>query len=159
LIIDVRDNQGGFVDTMLDTLGLFIDGGSIGVTRGRGARQKEEIPRGRIIPDLAHVPIVVLIGDETVSAAEMFAVGMRVRERARIVGVPSAGNNENLLAHGLPDGSRLWLAEYAYYLPDGSLLEGHGVRPDRVVDAEWWRFNALDDPQIQAALEELKMKN
>jgi carboxyl-terminal processing protease len=159
LIIDLRDNQGGFVSTMLDTLGLFVDGGLIGVTRGRDARHKQEIPKGQIIPALEGVPIAVLVGDETVSAAEMFAAGMRVRERARIVGVPSAGNTENLLAHDLPDGSRLWLAEYAYYLPDGSLLEGQGVQPDRTVDVEWWRFDPPDDPQVQAALDELRVEN
>ncbi|MEO7911711.1 MAG: S41 family peptidase, partial [Roseiflexaceae bacterium] len=159
LIIDLRNNQGGFVSTMLGTLGLFVDGGSIGVTRGRDARQKQEIPKGQAIPALAGVPIVVLVGDQTVSAAEMFAAGIRVRARARIVGVPSAGNTENLLAHNLPDGSRLWLAEYAYYLPDGSLLEGHGVLPDREVAAEWWRFDQLDDPQVQAALAELRIEN
>jgi C-terminal peptidase prc len=158
LVIDLRDNQGGFVDAMLGTLALFVDGGTIGVVRGRGSRHKQDIPRGRVIPEIADLPIAVLIGDETVSAAEMFAAGMRVRERGRIVGVPSAGNTENLLAHDLPDGSRLWLAEYAYLLPDGSLLEGQGVRPDREVDAEWWRFDPPDDPQIQAAIEELRVE-
>jgi len=159
LIIDLRDNQGGIVSTMLDTLGLFVDGGLIGVTRGRDARHKQEIPPGKTIPALEGVPIVVLLGDQTVSAAEMFAAGMRVRERARIVGVPSAGNTENLLAHNLPDGSRLWLAEYAFYLPDGSLLEGQGVLPDRELNVEWWRFDPLDDPQVQAALQELNIAN
>jgi C-terminal processing protease CtpA/Prc len=81
---------------------------------------------------------------------------MRVRGRARIVGTTSAGNTENLLPHNLADGSLLWLAEYAYRLPDGSLLEGKGVQPDRVVDAQWWRFAPADDPQIQAALQELR---
>ena len=159
LIIDLRNNQGGFVSTMLGTLGLFVDGGAIGVTRGRDARQKQEIPKGQTIPALDGVPIIVLIGDQTVSAAEMFAAGIRVRQRARIVGVPSAGNTENLLAHNLPDGSRLWLAEYAYYLPDGSLLEGQGVRPDREVAAEWWRFDPAADPQVQAALAELSIEH
>jgi C-terminal peptidase prc len=159
LIVDVRDNQGGFVHAMLETLGLFVDGGSIGSTRGRDARQQQQIPKGQTIAALDGVPIVVLVGDESVSAAEMFAAGMRVRARARIVGVPSAGNTENLLGHDLPDGSRLWLAEYAYVLPDGSLLEGQGLQPDRVVDVEWWRFDPSDDPQIQAALQELKIEN
>jgi C-terminal peptidase prc len=159
LIIDVRDNPGGFRDTMLDTLAIFIDGGSIGSTRGRNTRQRLDIPSGRTMAALQGVPIVVLTGDETVSAAEMFAAGMRVRERAPIVGTASAGNTENLLPHNLPDGSRLWLAEYAYRLPDGSLLEGQGLRPDREVDAEWWRFTPADDPQIEAALQELRPAN
>jgi C-terminal processing protease CtpA/Prc len=156
LILDVRDNPGGFIDTMLDTMALFVDGGIIGASSGRTSREKLEVPAGKTLPALVGVPIVVLTSDETVSAAEMFAAGLRVRERARVVGTTSAGNTENLLLHELPDGSRLWLAEFAYHLPDGSLLEGNGVRPDREVDVEWWRYGSADDPQIQAAIEELR---
>ncbi len=155
LIIDVRDNGGGFIHLMLETLGIFIDGGTIGSSGGRQAHDDLEIPKGQVIPQLASVPIVVLTSTDTVSAAEMFAAGMRVRGRARFVGTTTAGNTENLLAHEFSDGSRLWLAEMAYQLPDGSLLEGVGVRPDREIDADWWRFAPADDPQIQAALEEL----
>jgi C-terminal processing protease CtpA/Prc len=88
----------------------------------------------------------------------MFATGMRVRGRARLVGTTTAGNTENLLRHELSDGSWLWLAELAYHLPDGSLLEGVGARPDREIDAAWWRYAPTDDPQVQAALEELEPK-
>ena len=156
LIIDVRDNGGGFINQMLEILGLFIDGGTIGSSGGRQAHDDLEIPSGQRVPQLAGVPIVVLTSADTVSAAEMFTAGMRVRGRARLVGTTTAGNTENLLAHDFPDGSRLWLAEMAYHLPDGSLLEGVGMRPDREIDAEWWRFAPADDPQVQAALEEFR---
>jgi C-terminal peptidase prc len=162
LIVDVRDNGGGYIDAMLDTIGLFVNGGTIGTSAGRKGSDKLIVPKGQTIEPLAGVPIVVLIGEDTVSAAEMFAAGMRVVGRARIVGTPSAGNTENLLLHSFDDGSRLWLAEYAYRLPDGSLLEGHGLQPDRLVVAEWWRYPPADDPQVRAALEELRdlrMKN
>jgi carboxyl-terminal processing protease len=86
----------------------------------------------------------------------MFAAALQARVRARVVGLPSAGNTENLNGHDFDDGSRLWLAEYAYRLPDGSQIEGRGVQPDRVVDAEWWRFLPADDPQVLAAVAELK---
>jgi C-terminal peptidase prc len=156
LIIDVRDNSGGFIDLMLDMLGLFVDGGSIGSSGGRILREDLPIPSGQVLPAYAKLPIVVLTSKETVSAAEMFAAGMRVRGRARMIGTTTAGNTENLLLHEFPDGSRLWLAELAYHLPDGSLLEGAGVRPDRTVEADWWRFDPTDDPQVQAALGELR---
>jgi C-terminal peptidase prc len=158
LIIDVRQNGGGSVNQMLDVLGLFVDAGSIGSSGGRQLREDLTIPTGQTLPGLANVPIVVLTSEDTVSAAEMFTAGMRVRGRARIVGTTTAGNTENLLQHTFSDGSRLWLAELAYHLPDGSLLEGVGVRPDRVVEAEWWRYAPADDPQIQAALKELQHK-
>lgn len=152
LILDVRDNGGGFIEVMLDTLGLFADGGSIGSSASRRAREELTIPDGQLAPGLEDVPIVVLIGEGTASAAEMFAAGMRARERATLIGTTSAGNTENLVLHNFSDGSRLWLAEYAYRLPDGSLIEDVGVQPDQVVEARWWRFAPEDDPQVRAAL-------
>jgi C-terminal peptidase prc len=158
LIVDVRDNGGGRVDLMLNTIGLFVDGGSIGSSIGRDRSDELTVPSGKTIPQFANVPIVVLTSPDTVSAAEMFSAGMQTLNRARIVGVNSAGNTENLLPHTLPDGSRLWLAELTFRLPDGSQIEGRGVQPDRGVDVEWWRYEPDADPQIQAAIEELRGK-
>ncbi|MCU0491765.1 MAG: S41 family peptidase [Chloroflexaceae bacterium] len=156
LILDIRSNGGGRVDLMLNTLGLFIDGGSIGSTSGREFRREQEIPSGQTIPQLLGVPIVVLTSENSVSAAEMFAAGMQVLQRARLVGTPTAGNTENLFPYDFDDGSRLWLAQVAYRLPDGTLIEGRGVLPDRTVEGDWWEFDASNDPYIRAALEELQ---
>jgi C-terminal peptidase prc len=155
LILDVRGNDGGSIQAMLDTLALFLDGGTIGSSRGRRGTNRLNVPAGRTLPALRGVPLVVLTDSETVSAAEMFAAGLQARGRGRVVGEPSAGNVENLVIHTLEDGSQLWLAEYAFRLPDGTLLEGRGVQPDRVVRAEWWRYGPADDPQVRAAQEEL----
>jgi C-terminal peptidase prc len=156
LIVDVRDNSGGRIDLMLDTIGLFANGGSIGSSRGRRPGGQLRVPRGETLPAYAETPIAVLIGADTASAAEMFAAGMRALGRATIVGVASSGNLENLVPHAFDDGSRLWLAELTYQLPNGSQLEGRGVQPDRVVDVEWWRYEAGDDPQVKAAIDELR---
>lgn len=156
LIIDLRDNGGGRIDLMLSTLGLVQDGGSIGKSSGRVREQELRVPAGQVIPELADTPIVVLIGPDSASAAEMFAAGIRYLGRARIVGEPSAGNTENIVPHDLADGSRLWLAELTYRLPDGTEIEGIGVQPDRVVEGEWWRYAPEDDPQIIAAIELLR---
>jgi C-terminal processing protease CtpA/Prc len=53
----------------------------------------------------------------------------------------------------LAGGAELEIAEWAYYLPDGSSIEGSGLQPDVVVDGFWWVENPAEDPQIQAALE------
>ena len=159
LIIDVRNNSGGRVDLMLNTLGLFINGGSIGTTGGRTASDEQEIPSDQTIAALNGVPIVVLTSNETVSAAEMFAAGMQVLGRATLVGTATAGNTENLLAHYFSDGSRLWLAQLAYRLPNGTLIEGRGVIPDHEVTSDWWRYTVEEDPQIVAAISELRAQN
>lgn len=156
LIIDVRSNSGGYVHLMRNTIALFHDGGSIGSTSGRSDREEQVIPTGRTIAAMEGVPITVLISEESASAAEMFAAGMQVLGRARIVGTPSAGNTENLYSYSFDDGSRLLLAQVAYRMPDGTLIEGRGVIPDREVDVEWWRYNPPDDPQVLAAIEEIR---
>jgi C-terminal peptidase prc len=156
LVIDVRTNGGGYVYLMSNVIALFHDGGSIGSTSGRDEGEDERIPGGRVIAGLQGVPITVLTGPETVSAAEMFAAGMQVLGRAKVVGLPSAGNTENLSAYNFEDGSRILLAEVAYKLPDGTLIEGRGVIPDRTVDAEWWRYAPDDDPQIRAAIKVMR---
>jgi C-terminal peptidase prc len=157
LIVDVRDNGGGRLDLMLDTIGLFADGGTIGSSRGRANSSRLRVPRGDVLPELEGTPIVVLVGEETASAAEMFAAGMRALGRARVVGTASSGNVENLVSHDMEDGSRLWLAELTFQLPDGTGLEGSGVQPDRVVEADWWKYAPADDPQVRVAVEELSL--
>ncbi|WP_322511113.1 S41 family peptidase, partial [Chloroflexus sp.] len=156
MIIDVRDNSGGYIHVMRNIIALFHDGGSIGASVGRREREEQRIPRGRTIPGLTTIPVVVLVSDETASAAEMFAAGMRIVRQATIVGVPSAGNTENLYGYDFSDGSRLLLAQVAYQLPDGTLIEGTGVVPDILIEVEWWRFPPDQDPQLQAAIEHLQ---
>lgn len=156
LIIDVRTNLGGYVYQMENTIGFFVDGGTIGSTKGRRQSIEIEIPSGRRFEALNGTPIVVLISDETASAGEMFASGMQTLKRATIIGTPSSGNTENLRGMDFFDGSRLWLAELVFSRPDGSTIEDVGVQPDRVVPAEWWQYTTADDPQIKAALEEIQ---
>lgn len=153
MIIDVRDNSGGYIHVMRNIIALFHDGGSIGASVGRNDREEQRIPRGRTIPELTRIPVVILISEETASAAEMFTAGMRILRQATVVGVPSSGNTENLYGYDFSDGSRLLLAEVAYQLPDGTLIEGTGIIPDVLIEAEWWRFPPEQDPQLLAAQE------
>lgn len=155
LVIDVRSNSGGYVHLMRNTIALFQDGGSIGSTSGRAVNEDQPVPGGQTIAGMAGVPVVVLVGPDTASAAEMFAAGMQVLGRARVVGLPSAGNTENLYNYSFDDGSRLLIASVAYRLPDGTLIEGRGVLPDRVVDVEWWRYPLEQDPQLLVAVDEI----
>lgn len=155
IIIDVRANGGGRVDLMLNTIGLFADGGTIGWSMDRLTKRSIGVPQGNTMPQLNGIPVVILTSEDTVSAAEMFAAGMRALTGARIVGTTTAGNTENLRSHTLADGSRLWLAELAYLLPDNTPNEGHGVQPDQVIHADWWRYDLEDDPQIREAVRQL----
>jgi Periplasmic protease len=158
LVIDVRDNGGGRVDYMLESVGLFAERCRIGSTESRRGDKDLYTPKGSLIPELAGIPVAVLINDGSVSAAEMFAAGMRECVGAKLVGITTAGNTENLRGYTLVDGSELWLAELIYILPNGEPNEGRGVEPDLTVEAEWWRFDPQDDPYVLAALDLLAVK-
>jgi carboxyl-terminal processing protease len=153
LLVDVRDNGGGRVDYMLNSVGLFAEDCLIGSTESRRGDNELYTPYGLVMPEIAELPVAVLINDGSVSAAEMFAAGMRECIGAKLVGMTTAGNTENLRGYTLADGSELWLAELIYILPNGEPNEGKGVEPDRSIDAEWWRFDPQDDPHVQAAIE------
>ncbi|MGC9334603.1 MAG: S41 family peptidase [Anaerolineae bacterium] len=155
LIVDVRANPGGDVEALLDTLALFIPGGSMGTQAGRKETHNLLIPEGETMPELEGLPIVVLIGPQTSNAGEWFAAGMQLYGRATIVGMPSAGNTESVVWHELSDGSVVAIAERVYRLPDGTLLEGRGVQPDVLVPMDWWLYGAENDPQMHTAIEML----
>jgi len=137
LIIDVRNNLGGSADELLQTLALFIDGGSIGSVRGREEVAPFVIPSGQTLASFKDVPIVVLTSPDSTSGGEVFAAGMQALQRAQIVGLPTAGNTENVVSHGLSDGSEIYLAERIYHLPNGTTIEDRGVQPDLQVDVPW----------------------
>jgi C-terminal processing protease CtpA/Prc len=93
------------------------------------------------------------VDKNTESAAEVLAANLQARGRARIVGSTSMGNTEDTYYYNLDDGSRLWIAEAAYSLPDGTNLEGKGVVPDSNVDVDWTSYPEAADPQILKAVD------
>lgn len=152
LIIDVRENTGGEVSAMLQTIGLFVDGGAIGTSVGRSQEEPVLVAPGDVLPGHDTIPIVVLIGPGSVSAAEMFASGMHSLRRATLVGETTAGNTENLYPYEFDDGSVLWLAEILFRQNDGTYIDNIGVVPDITVPESTEPYDRFSDPVIQAAL-------
>jgi carboxyl-terminal processing protease len=155
LIIDLRTNDGGLVLEMLKTLSLLVDGGSIGSVRGRSEEDPLYLYPSQTLPAVDNAPLAVLIDYMSNSSAEMFASGVQILGRGIVVGRPSRGNTENVFPYEFPDGGVLWLAERVYQQPDGTLIEGIGVQPDVLVDADWWRIVPDEDPIVLAAVEAL----
>jgi len=156
LIVDVRANDGGIIGQMVSVLGLFINGGSAGSYVNRTGQSVDyTIPQQMTLRALEGVPMAVLTGPSTNSSGDIFAAVMQTNGRAKIVGMPTPGNVEMLQAVQMPGESVLWVAVANYRDPNGKLLEGRGVQPERIVDVPWWRFALQDDPQVQAAVDEI----
>jgi len=155
LIIDIRENYGGSIGSMLDVMALFHSGGVMGEQVGHSNTYQLEVPEGRVIPAFATIPIIILTSGESASAAEMFASGMRSLRGARIIGEVTAGNTENLYPYDLDDGSTLWLAELLFRQTDGTYIDDIGVQPDTIIVTEWGTFKPANDPFVIQALSEL----
>jgi len=100
------------------------------------------------------IPLVILVGNGTASFGEVFAGILQSKGRAQVVGMITEGNVEVLLPHEYSDGSRAWIAENTFELPNGKQnWEDAGIIPDVIVNARWDKFTEADDPQIRAAWE------
>jgi carboxyl-terminal processing protease len=152
LVIDVRLNGGGSLEELAATMGLFSSG-VFGKLVDRAGAGEALTATAENIGNSQKAPLVVLTGRRTASAGEILAGALQAKKRAKVVGQRTEGNVESIVAHDLPDGSVLWLAEKRLALPDGRSWEGDGLSPDKAVDAEWDSFTEETDPYLKAALE------
>ena len=99
------------------------------------------------------VPLVVLIGRETRSYAEIFAGVLQNIGRARLVGIRTRGNVETIWPHDFEDDSRIWIAEESFRPLSGGNWEEQGILPDYYVSGDWADFTSENDPQLEIALQ------
>ncbi|MCU0316179.1 MAG: S41 family peptidase [Fimbriimonadaceae bacterium] len=170
LIIDLRSNPGGVLQTASAMLGYFFDNKKVVEMRGRQNAQVFT-PRGRV-KDLT-MPIVILINEDSASASEIFAGVMREYNRATLVGEHTYGKGSVQQLHQAgADGSFLKITVAKYFLPsgkdisrkvdeDGAYVSG-GIKADVEVapqlDANWEFGTPGKDNQLDRALEILGQK-
>jgi C-terminal processing protease CtpA/Prc len=149
VMIDLRHNYGGYLDTAYNVLSTFVRGrlGTEYDLYGKTAVRREP---GLFYSQLQNIPVVVFVDADTHSAAELVAGILALKRGAIIIGQTSAGNTEIVFPFDFGDGSRLWLATGGFQLADGTEIEGHGVVPDVVIDK-----TAEENVYIEAGLEAL----
>lgn len=154
LILDLRDNPGGWRNVLTSILGHFVQG-EVGLFFDRQG-ERPLIIHDSSGPDLRGLPLVVLVDRNTASYAEIMAAILQTEAGAYIIGAPTSGNTETIYAYELPDGARLWVAQEGFRLRNGTNLEGAGVKPDIVLDLDWTRYSEERDPYILDALRYLR---
>ncbi|MBC7911475.1 MAG: hypothetical protein H7Y30_13290, partial [Pyrinomonadaceae bacterium] len=104
-----------------------------------------------------HAPVIILTGERTSSAAEIFAATLRESGRARIIGTSTCGC---VLAirrrHTLPDGGALDISEMDYRTQAGTRLEGAGLVPDEKIEVERKDLRDGHDRALEQAMKSLK---
>ena len=134
LIIDLRNNPGGLLDSSIDISNLFIDEPGIVVyTKAERLASNMSFPTkpGDI---LNGAPIVVLMNVGSASASEIVAGALQDHKRAIIMGEESFGKGSVQSMMGLQDGYGLKLTTARYFTPSGRSIQAKGISPDIALD-------------------------
>lgn len=123
LVLDLRDNPGGLLDEAVETAELFVPQGSVIVsTRGRNLRD-ERVYRSANPPAAPDLPLVLLVGNITASAAEIVSGALQDLDRAVVLGMPTFGKGLVQVVKPLPYNTSLKMTTSKYYTPSGRSIQ------------------------------------
>ncbi|RPI87613.1 MAG: S41 family peptidase [Chloroflexi bacterium] len=154
IIIDLRNNPGGYLTTAVEVSSEFIDDGVLLYEQyGDGRRDEHKaLGNGRA----TDIPIVVLINQGSASASEILAGALQDYDRAKLVGMQSYGKGsvQNWVPLSNNQGAaRVTIAKWL--TPDERAIDHVGLTPDVIVEMTVEDFEAELDPQLDAAVETL----
>ncbi|HEY7949429.1 MAG TPA: S41 family peptidase [Solirubrobacterales bacterium] len=129
IVLDLRANGGGLLDEAVLTASVFLPKGEVVVSTE--SRTQGDVVYETVGDNLRAVPMVVLIGRNTASAAEILTAALADDAGATVVGTRSYGKGVFQQEIGLSNGGALKLTIGEYFTPDGvNLAESHGIHPD-----------------------------
>ncbi|HLF79921.1 MAG TPA: S41 family peptidase [Dehalococcoidia bacterium] len=155
LIIDVRSNPGGLLNTTIQSADEFLDNGNIVIQRDGSGRETAYTARnGQIIP--ANMPIVLLQNRYSASASEVLAAALQDNGRATIIGEKSFGKGTVNTARELDNGGAVYVSIANWLTPKGALIDNVGVVPDIEVKRTDEDIDLRRDPEVAKAIEVLR---
>lgn len=159
LIVDLRDNPGGVLQTVVTMLQNMLPQGRIVYTEDKNGKGDTYSSDGS---KEFMKPVVILVNGNSASASEVFTGAMKDYEKATIVGTTTFGKGIVQKIFPMTDGSALKLTISKYFTPNGTCIHGTGIEPD--VEIEYDReamgdtYDIKKDNQVNKALEILKEK-
>lgn len=155
LVVDVRNNPGGLLNSVVDILDRLLPRGLIVYTEDKYKNREEE---KAVRSDQFNKPLVVLINGNSASASEIFAGALQDYEKATVVGTTSFGKGIVQRVIPLSDGTAIKLTISKYFTPKGRNIHGAGIVPDVEVelDDELKQLVTIPhdkDNQLQKAIE------
>lgn len=150
LIIDLRSNPGGNLDTVLDMLRLILPKGTIVSTKEKKGKGEEYTCDGK---QEFNRPLAVLVNGYSASASEIFSGAVQDYKKGKIVGTTTYGKGVVQEVLGLLDGSFIKITTSEYFLPSGRSINEKGITPDVEVEYEPDEENEDADNQLDKALE------
>ena len=156
MILDLRQNPGGYMEQAINIADLLMDKGLVVYTMDRkGKREDFNSKDGKL-----NVPFVVLVDKGSASASEILAGAIKDRNIAKLIGVKTFGKGVVQTVESLKDGSGFKITSQKYFTPKGISINKIGIEPDIEVKAlepkKGEDSDKLKDVQMDKALEYLK---
>lgn len=166
LILDLRDNPGGYLDAAVSISSWFLPAGKIIATEEYGNNRKSEVFRSRGYGITAkgkevlgeNLKLVVLIDGGSASASEIVAGAMQDHKRAKLVGTKSYGKGSVQETIKVTLNTLLKITVAKWLTPNGVSISEKGLTPDYVVEISKKDTDASKDPQMEKAIELLLKK-
>lgn len=157
LIIDLRDNGGGLLDSAVDMLDTMLPEGLVVYSMDKDGQRQEYMAEE---PDAFEKPVVILVNGNSASASEVFSGAMQDRKAAVLMGSQTFGKGIVQSVFDLRDGSALKMTTAKYYTPEGRDIHGKGLTPDIEVEYNEKKEKLPEtgiqvDNQIKAAVDYL----
>lgn len=150
LVIDIRDNPGGLLDTVVSMLKYMLPDGLIVYTEDKQGNRKEYKGQDN---DEFNLPLAVLVNGNSASASEIFAGAIQDYGKGTIIGTQTYGKGIVQTVKPLTDGSAIKFTIAKYFTPKGQDIHGKGVTPDMVVEYD---ADADVDTQLDAAIKNVE---
>ncbi len=147
IILDLRSNPGGLLQTVVDVASRFLkEGVVVDVVDNQGRHTTSTVrPKGTT----TDLPLVVLVDSYSASGSEVLAGALQYYGRATIAGTRTFGKGSVNILHQLKDGSGLYITTARWLTPNGRPIEGEGIDPDYELELE-------GEDAIQWAIDYLK---
>lgn len=153
VIVDVRNNPGGFLEASVYLASEFLSEGKVVLQEdGQGIKQDLSVMR---TGQMLEIPLVVLINKGSASASEILAGAIQDRKRGTLIGEQSFGKGTIQSAEDLPENTGIHITTAKWLTPNGRWIHNIGLTPEIKVEipADW--TNQKPDPQLEKALEVL----
>jgi len=135
VVLDLRNNPGGMLDSAVDVSDLFLDGGVIVSAEGR-ANESHFVREATSGDILGGAPLVVLVNKGSASASEIVAGALQDHRRALVVGTATFGKGLVQTVMPLSRGRAIKLTTSHYYTPSGDSIHETGIAPDVHIDSD-----------------------
>ncbi|MCX5995848.1 MAG: S41 family peptidase [Chloroflexi bacterium] len=156
IVLDLRDNPGGVLDSAVAVASQFLkDGIVLYALDSNGNKETWDVEPGGLATDL---PLAVLVNGNSASASEVVAGALQDYERAPLIGNQTFGKGSINHFRQLSDGSAIYISIGRWYTPNGKQIEGQGLTPDIVVERTEQDVQQGKDPQLDKAIEYIKSK-